>query len=236
MVAIAGGKPKQLGQMEIISYYTAYQREIIVRRTKFDLNAAKERAHIVEGLLIAIKNIDEVIKIIKKSASVSEAKTKLRTRFNLSDRQAQAILDMRLARLVNLEVTKLQEELKELKARIAEYERILSSKKAQLDIVKQEITEIKKRYANPRRSKLQSLPKSKWKRQNKRRQKIRVLWLLSLPLEQSKKCPLKNYSMSQKTLFDNSTLSDVHSKVVNTLIKRCCDVCHQERKYLQSAS
>ena len=107
MVAIAGGKPRLMSLMEIISYYTAFQRDVIVRRTKFDLNVAKERAHIVEGLLIAIKNIDAVIKIIKTSANVTEAKTRLRAKFALSEKQAQAILDMRLARLVNLEVNKL---------------------------------------------------------------------------------------------------------------------------------
>ena len=152
MVAIAGGKPKLLNLLEIVSYYAQYQREIIVRRTKYDLNLAKERAHIVEGLLIAIKNIDEVIKIIKKSASVSEAKQKLKEKFNLSDKQAQAILDMRLARLVHLEVTKLQEELAELKKKIAEYEAILASKKEQFEVVKKEILEIKRNYNNPRKS------------------------------------------------------------------------------------
>ena len=152
MVAIAGGKPKLLNLLEIVSYYAQYQREIIVRRTKYDLNVAKERAHIVEGLLIAIKNIDEVIKIIKKSASVSEAKQKLRDKFSLSEKQAQAILDMRLARLVHLEVNKLEEELAELKKKIKEYEEILASKKAQYEVVKKEILEIKKNYNSARKS------------------------------------------------------------------------------------
>ena len=145
MVAIAGGKPKLLNLMEIISYYTEYQREVIVRRTKFDLNVAKDRAHIVEGLLIAIKNIDEVIKIIKKSANVAEAKTKLKSKFTLSDKQAQAILDMRLARLVNLEVEKLEEELKELKIKIDELTKIVNSKTLQLEVIKKELLEIKKK-------------------------------------------------------------------------------------------
>lgn len=152
MVAIAGGKPKLMNLMDIISYYTAFQRDVVVRRTKFDLNVAKDRAHIVEGLLIAIKNIDAVIKIIKTSANVSEAKQRLREKFGLSEKQAQAILDMRLARLVNLEVTKLQEELTSLKARIKELEAILNSKKLQLDVVKKEILEIKKKFNTPRRS------------------------------------------------------------------------------------
>ncbi len=132
MVAIADGKPKLLSLLDIISYYAQYQREIILRRTKYDLNIARERAHIVEGLLIAIKNIDDVIKIIKKSATTSEAKQRLRDKFKLSEKQAQAILDMRLARLVHLEVNKLEEELKELKAKIKEYEAIIASKKLYL--------------------------------------------------------------------------------------------------------
>ena len=115
MVAIAGGKPRLMGLLDIISYYTNYQREVIIRRTRFDLNAAKERAHIVEGLLKAIANIDAVIKIIKTSATVTDAKTRLKAKFGFSEKQTQAILDMRLARLVNLEEDKLKAELKELK-------------------------------------------------------------------------------------------------------------------------
>ena len=107
MVAIAGGKPKQLSLLEIIDYWVEYQREIVVRKAKYELDVAKDRAHIIEGLLVAIKNIDEVIKIIKKSPTVAVAKQTLREKFILSERQAQAILDMRLARLVNLEVQKL---------------------------------------------------------------------------------------------------------------------------------
>lgn len=217
MVAIAGGKPKQLGLLEIISYYTAYQREIIIRRTKFDLNAAKERAHIVEGLLIAIKNIDEVIKIIKKSASVSEAKQKLRARFNLSEKQAQAILDMRLARLVNLEVNKLEEELKELKAKIQLYEKILGSKKMQLDVVKTEILEIKKKYANPRRSRILKSDDIKFddtpSTGSQEGDENKAFVVAISAGHTIKKVGAKNYSMSQKSLSDNSTLTDVHSQV-----------------------
>ena len=127
MFAIAGGKPRLMGLLDIISYYVEYQREVIYKRTKFDYDAAKDRAHIVEGLLIAIKNIDEVIKIIKKSSTTAEAKSRLKDRFLLSERQAQAILDMRLARLVNLEVEKLELELKELKELIKRLSEILAS-------------------------------------------------------------------------------------------------------------
>ena len=114
MVAIANGKPKQMGLLDIISYYAEYQREVVLRRTKYDLEQALERAHILEGLIIAIRNIDAVVKIIKTSENTSVAKTRLKEKFKLSDRQAQAILDMRLARLTSLEVYKLEEELKEL--------------------------------------------------------------------------------------------------------------------------
>ena len=215
MVAIAGGKPKLMGLNEIISYYAQYQREIIVRRTKYDLNMAKERAHIVEGLLIAIKNIDEVIKIIKKSISVAEAKQKLKDRFALSDKQAQAILDMRLARLVNLEVTKLEEELKELKAKIAEYERILASKKAQYDVVKKELLDIKKSYGNKRRSKILKDGQIVVEEvsQNDKEEVNDVIIGLSCG-NTIKNINTKNYSMSQKSLSDNSTITDVHSQVI----------------------
>lgn len=221
MVAIAGGKPKQLSLMEIISYYTAYQREIIVRRTKFDLNAAKERAHIVEGLLIAIKNIDEVIKIIKKSTTTSEAKQKLRERFSLSEKQAQAILDMRLARLVNLEVNKLEEELAALKIKIAEYERILASKKAQLELVKKEILEIKKAFATPRKSTLAKSADIKLvEAKDEKEEEDNKKFVLALSAAGTiKKVTPRNYASSQKVLQDNSTLYDVHTKILNLSAK-----------------
>ncbi len=215
MVAIAGGKPKLLSLLEIISYYAQYQREIIVRRTKYDLNQAKERAHIVEGLLIAIKNIDEVIKIIKKSATTTEAKQRLRDRFNLSDRQAQAILDMRLARLVHLEVDKLEEELAMLKKKIAEYEAILSSKKAQYDVVKKEILEIKKAYNTPRLSKIGN-DKSITIVASEENDESGKNFVLAISAGNTiKKVTSKNYSMSQKTLSDNSTITDIAKQIEN---------------------
>ena len=213
MVAIAGGKPKLMGLMDIISYYTAFQRDVIVRRTKFDLNVAKDRAHIVEGLLIAIKNIDAVIKIIKTSANVSEAKQRLREKFALSEKQAQAILDMRLARLVNLEVNKLQAELAELKAKIKELESILNSKKMQLDVVKKEILEIKRKFNNPRRS-------HEIKNEEIKLTKIEEMedtkdYLIALSAGKTlKKVNMKNYSKSSKNLSDTSTLFDIHTSVL----------------------
>lgn len=152
MVAIANGKPKQMGLIDIISYYVNYQREVILRRSKFDLERAKERAHILEGLIIAVKNIDKVIKIIRSSENTLVAKQNLMKEFSLTEVQAQAILDLRLARLTKLEVTKLEEELKELKKLIAELTEIIGDKKLQMEVVKKEMLEIKKKYKEPRRS------------------------------------------------------------------------------------
>ncbi len=152
MVAIAGGKPMLMGLMEIIRYYVNYQREVVLRRTKFDLAAAKERCHILEGLIIAVRNIDEVVKIIKNAESTADARDKLRKRFSLSEKQAQAILDLRLARLTKLEVFKLEEELKRLKELIEKLTAIVNSQRKQLEVVKEEILEIKKKYKTPRKS------------------------------------------------------------------------------------
>ncbi len=152
MVAIAKGKPVQLGLMDIIRHYVDYQKDVVLRRTRFDLNQAKERCHILEGLIIAVRNIDEVVKIIKNADSTADAREKLKKRFELSDRQAQAILDLRLARLTKLEVYKLEEELKALKELIKKLTAILNSAKLLNGVIKDELTEIKKKFAVPRRS------------------------------------------------------------------------------------
>ena len=152
MVAIAGGKPQQLGLIELLKYYIDYQRTVIVRRTKYDLKQAEARCHILEGLIIGVHNIDEVIEIIKKAESTPDARKKLMVRFSLTERQAQAILDLRLARLTKLEVTKLEQELKELKIKIKQYKAILASRDMQMDIVKKELREIKNKYPCPRKS------------------------------------------------------------------------------------
>ena len=154
MVAIAEGRPQQMGIKKMLNYYVDYQRDVIYRRTKFDLDAAKEREHILKGLIIAVRNIDEVVRIIKSSANTTEAKQNLRERFELSDRQAQAILDMRLARLTSLEVYKLEQELLEVQELIAKLSAIVASKKLQFEIVKEEMTEIKKKYKDARRSEI----------------------------------------------------------------------------------
>ena len=152
MVAIAGGKPEQMGLKDILTYYVAYQRDVIVRRTTFELKAARQRAEIVRGLLIAIRNIDEVIRIIKASESTPKAKLALRERFDLTDDQAQAIVDMRLKALTHLEVGKLEEELAELEKRIARLEAILASPRRQYGVIKDEILQIKKEMNSARMS------------------------------------------------------------------------------------
>ena len=153
-VVIADGKPQQLGLIDIFRYYTEYQRNSIVRRTKYDLDKAKERAHILEGLIIAVTNIDEVIRIIKNSPDTSTARQNLRDAFKLSEKQANAILDLRLARLTKLEVNNLKQELAALKELIKEYESILESKKKQLHVVETEMLQIKKKYRDERRSRI----------------------------------------------------------------------------------
>ena len=152
MVAIADGKPQQMGLLDIIRHYVAYQREVVLRRTKFDLAQAKERCHILEGLIVAVRNIDEVVQIIKTSESVPAARQRLRERFKLSERQAQAILDLRLARLTKLEVYKLEQELEELKKLIARLTAIVESKKLQMQVVQEELRDIKRRFKSERRS------------------------------------------------------------------------------------
>ena len=152
MVAIADGKPKQLSLIDYLGYYVNYQKKVIYNRTKFDLEACLKKEHILEGLLIAIQNIDAVIKIIKTSKSVTDAKIKLMEKFKLSDVQAQAILDMRLARLTNLEVDKLVTELKRLKDLIVRYTAILKSEKMQLKIVKHELSDIAKKFGCDRKT------------------------------------------------------------------------------------
>lgn len=154
MVAIADGKPQLMGLLDIIAYYVSYQRDVILRRSKYELEEAKERAHIVKGLVIAVQNIDEVIQIIKNASSTSDAKNKLRLAFDLSDRQAQAILDLRLARITKLEVNKLVNELQELERTIARLNVIINSKREQMELIKTELSALKRAYKAPRRSEI----------------------------------------------------------------------------------
>ena len=154
MVAIAGGKPKQLGLLEIIKHYVNYQKQVIVRRCRYELKEAQARCHILEGLIIGVHNVDEVVRIIKTAENTGDARQKLMARFDLSEKQAQAILDLRLARLAKLEVKKLEAELEELKKRIAYLEKVLADKDLQWKIVKDEMREIKDKYKSERKTRI----------------------------------------------------------------------------------
>ncbi len=153
-LALADGEPKVLNLKEMLEYYLKHQIEVVTRRTRHDLAAAQERAHIVEGLVKAQQNIDKVIKIIKQSRDNVEAAEKLMAEFYLSDKQANAILEMKLRRLTSLEIDALQNELQTLTEKIADYKSILASPKRINEIVRDELNEIKETYNNPRRSEL----------------------------------------------------------------------------------
>jgi len=154
MVAIAGGKPRQLGLLDIIRYYVQYQRTVVLRRTRFELKEAQARCHILEGLIIGVHNIDEVVRIIKTAESTPDARRKLMERFSLTERQAQAILDLRLARLAKLEIKKLENELEELRKLIARLQEIVGDIKKQWELVKFELREIKRKYKSDRKTRI----------------------------------------------------------------------------------
>ena len=152
MLALVDNQPKVLNLHQMLSYYLKHQEDVVRRRTQYDLNKAEERAHILEGLLIALDHIDEVINIIRGSANVAEAKTQLMERFGLSDAQAQAIVDMRLRALTGLEREKIENEYKELQARISELKAILADEKKLLGVIREEIMVISDKYGDDRRT------------------------------------------------------------------------------------
>ncbi|MGC9363006.1 MAG: DNA gyrase subunit A [Fidelibacterota bacterium] len=154
MLALVDGVPKQLSLKEILAHFIDFRHEIIIKRTRFDLNAAEEKAHILEGLKIALDNIDEVIVIIKASSSPEEARNNLMERFQFSERQAQAILDMRLQKLTSLEVEKVVIEYKETLKLIARLKEILESRGLRMEILKEEISEVRERYGDERRTQI----------------------------------------------------------------------------------
>lgn len=154
MLAIENGVPKILSLKRIIENYIEHQKEVIVRRTRFEKDKAEARAHILEGLLIALDHLDEVISIIRASQTDAEAQAELMSRFDLSERQSQAILDMRLRRLTGLERDKIQSEYKELLDLIADLADILAKPERVITIIKEEMDEIKRKYADPRRTEL----------------------------------------------------------------------------------
>ena len=152
MLALVNNEPKVLNLLQMLNYYLLHQEEVVTRRTKYDLNKAEEREHIMEALLKALDFIDEVIQIIRSSKTTAEAKQRLMDRFEFDDVQAQAIVDMRLRQLTGLERSKLEEEFAALEARIAEYRKILSDEKELLSVIKTEIIAIRDRYGDDRRT------------------------------------------------------------------------------------
>lgn len=152
MLALVDGQPRVLNLREILFYYLEHQKDVITRRTRFDLNKAEARAHIVEGLRIALDRIDEVIKTIRASRTTEIARTALMDNFGLSEKQAQAILDMRLQRLTGLEREKLEEEYRQLMERIAYFRAVLADEKMVLGIIKDELLVVKQKFADKRRS------------------------------------------------------------------------------------
>ena len=154
MLALVDGKPQVLNLREMIYYYLEHQKDVVTRRTKFELNKAQNRAHILEGLLKALDHIDEIVAIIRASKDTNTAKEALMLRFEFSEKQAQAILDMRLARLTGLERERLQEEYEELERTIARLTAILGDEHLLMDVIKTEISEIRDRFGDDRRSEL----------------------------------------------------------------------------------
>jgi DNA gyrase subunit A len=148
--------PKIMPLKEILEHFVAHRHEVIVKRTQFDLDKALEREHILEGLKIAVDNIDEVIKIIRKAEDTPQASDKLQKRFKLSEKQAEAILNMRLAKLTGLEIEKLEEELKEVRGQIKEYREILASKPRRMKILKEELTKLAETFGDERRTEITS--------------------------------------------------------------------------------
>ena len=157
MLALVDGEPKILSLRQIIHHYIEHQEDVIRRRTQYDLNKAEARSHILEGLMIALDNIDEVVHMIRASRTPQEAKTGLMERFGLSDRQAQAILDMRLQRLTGLERDKIEQEYAELQKQIAWFRAVLADEKLVLGIIRDEIKEIRTKFADERRTEISAL-------------------------------------------------------------------------------
>ncbi|NBI85629.1 DNA gyrase subunit A [Lachnospiraceae bacterium] len=152
MIALVDNEPKVLNLYQMLDYYLIHQKDVVTRRTKYDLNKAEERAHILEGLMIALDNIDEVISIIRSSRTTNEAKERLEERFGLTNVQAQAIVDMRLRALTGLEREKIEGEYADLMAKITEFKAILADEKKLLGVIREEIMMISDKYGDDRRS------------------------------------------------------------------------------------
>ncbi len=215
MVAIAGGRPQQLGLLDIIKYYVNYQRLVVLRRAKYELKEALARKHIVEGLIIGVHNIDEVVRIIKTAESTPDARQKLRDRFALSEKQAQAILDLRLARLAKLEVRKLEEELEELNKKIERLQKIIADKALQMDIVKQELGEIKRKYKSERRTEIKGADSDIYVKRDDVKRAV-TEWAVALTAEGKVKFVEKGEFISRfkRPLASSARPSAMHTQII----------------------
>lgn len=154
MLALVDGKPKILNLLQLMQHFIEHRNQVVVRRTQFELDAAEKRLHILEGFLIALNHLDEIIELIKTSPDPKSASDRLQARFELTEIQAKAILDLRLQRLTNLEQVKIRQEYEELKKKIEEYRAILGSKEIQLNIIADELIELKKKFADERKTQI----------------------------------------------------------------------------------
>lgn len=216
MVAIAGGKPKQLSLKEILSYYVVYQKDVVFKRTKYDCEQAEDRAEILTGLLTAVKNIDEVVKIIKTSTSTAEARQRLMKRFMLTERQAQAILDMRLARLTSLEVNKITDELNELNKKIAQYKKILKSESLQYEVVKEEMQAIKNANRSKRKTSILKDETAFEIAEDEELKPIKDVYVCYSERNALKKIYEKGFNISSRSVAKTSTTNEVHKFIVKT--------------------
>jgi DNA gyrase subunit A len=154
MLALVGGVPRVMDLKTILAHFIEHRHTVVVRRTEFSLRVAREREHILEGLKIAVDNIDEVVRIIRASKNTEEAASNLKERFGLSDKQAEAILAMRLSRLTGLEIEKLEEELAEVRATIEELEALMASRDSRMEVIREELVELAARFGDDRRSQI----------------------------------------------------------------------------------
>ena len=153
-IALVNGRPQTLNLKQLLEAFVDHRHEVVIRRTRFDLAKAEERAHILEGLIIASDHIDEVVKLIRSSRTREEAKTRLMERFSLSEKQAQAIVDMRLGQLTGLDQDKLRNEYAEVEKMIAYYKEILADESVCMKVVKDELLEIKEKYGDERKTEI----------------------------------------------------------------------------------
>jgi len=215
MVAIADGKPQLMGLLDVIAYYVSYQREVVLNRSKWEYEEARAREHILQGLVIAVQNIDEVIAIIKNANSTTDAKQKLRSTFDLSDKQAQAILDLRLARITKLETTKLVSELREIENQIARLQVIINSKKEQMNVIKQELGAIKRAYRQDRKSEIVSSVKDTVVPSETDEKPVEGVAIALAYDHTFKRIPIKNFNMSTKDVVGVPS-NAVYSRVIET--------------------